>query len=1042
MLLFACVGVVVQAQVTTSTLTGLVEDTKGEAVIGASVLAVHVPSGTKYGVVTKLDGRYTIPNMRVGGPYTVSVTSTGYKPYTSEGLMLSLAQKLTLDVKLEDVSTTLGEAVITADLNSVLNGNRTGAASNFSNEQIAVLPTISRSASDVYRLNAASDGNSFGGRNDQFNNFSLDGTIFNNPFGLDAATPGGQADAQPVSLDAIDQIQVSLAPYDVTQSGFTGAAINAVTKSGTNTVKGTVFGFYRNQDMVGSKINDFSSPVPDLTQFQTGFSIGGPIVKDKVFFFANFEMERRQDLGSAYLAARPGLTGQNVSRVDAADLELVSSVLKSRFGYETGAYEGYKLNTDNQKALFKLDFNLSKTHKLTTTFNYLDALKQKPAHPNAIGRRGPDATTLQFANSGYQINNKIYSGIAELKSAFGSTFSNKFQIGYSAFRDARDPASAPMPVININKDGIRYIVAGHEPFSINNVLDQDVFQVNDNFNIYQGKHTYTIGASFEKFMFNNSFNLGTYDPFPFNFNLSTFGGGFASVADFVTAVNNGDLDAAVAGAQATYDTNTKDGKWALAETNLGQAAAYLQDEIAINNNFTLTVGLRGDLPLYFDTPQKAQEVIDRAFDYNPDITYFDESGKTIKFDHTVLPKQRLLISPRVGFNWDVKGDRTQQLRGGSGLFTGRFPFVWVGNQVANPNFWFYCVTHPNFKYPQVWRTNLGYDQKFGKGWIASIDLMHTKDVNAMMVRNYGLNLPSGTLPGPGARPVYTAADRTSFGNNAYVFTNTEKGYTFNATAQLQRNWAHNLYTSLAYNYGVAHDASSIDAEISSDAYDRNPAIGHVNEAVSTNSLYGNQHRIVGNASKKFIYAKGRLGTTVSLFFQYAKGGRYSNTYSGDINGDGSSLNDLIYIPTAGDLTNMTFSGTTDQQTAQKAALESYIQQDEYLSANRGQFYERYATLSPWYNNWDLRILQDLNIKVSGTKTNTLQLSIDVLNIGNLINPEWGVRQLPTNTQPIGVAVGTDGIPVYSFDANLKSTFTPDPSFLSRWQAQVGLRYIF
>lgn len=1046
------------SQITTATITGLVSDIKGEALPGATVTALHVSSGTRYGATSRADGRYTIPNMRVDGAYQISFSYTGYKTMTSEGIRLSLGQKLNYDAILEEATASLVEVTIYGETSSILNGQRTGAATNISNEQIQRLPTISRSAADYYRLTPASDGNSFGGRNDQFNNFSLNGTIFNNPFGLDAATPGGQTDAQPVSLDAIEQIQVSLAPYDVTQSGFTGAAINAVTKSGTNEFKGTVFGFFRNQDMIGGKVDGTKSPVTDITQGQYGFSLGGPILKNKLFFFANAEIERRQDLGTAgFVAARPGLSGANVSRVAAADFERISSILRDSFGYETGAYENFKHKTYNNKALIRLDWNISQNHKLSFTGNWLDAFKEKPAHPSAIGRRGPDAITMQFQNSGYRINNVIYSGIAELKSTFGSMYSNKIQAGWTGFRDKRDPFSSPFPVVNINKDGVRYIVAGHEPFSINNVLDQDVFQVNDQFNVYLNKHTLTAGFAFEKFLFDNSFNLNAYN--------GTFGPGYNSVDDFIADVQSGNFGNQVRAAQAFYANAEKLGKgekggWALAETNVGQLSFFLQDEFALLDNFNLTLGLRTDQALYFDTKDKIQENIDRNCCYDSSIQYYDEEGAPVKLDHLTLPKNKVLFSPRIGFNWDVKDNKTIQIRGGTGLFTGRFPFVWVGNQVANPNNYFYCTTDPDFKYPQVLRSNLGYDQKFGAGWIFSVDLIHTKDINAMMTRNFGLRKPTARLQGVDNRLIYNFLgdnlddDRSQvfdffsqsyIPQNAYVFTNTNKGYTFNSSFQLQRKWAKDMYASIGYNYGIAKDAASIDAEISSDAYDRNPAYGNVNEAVLSNSLYGNRHRVVGSFSKRFSYGAGKYGTTISAFFQYAQGGRYSFTYSGDINNDGSGLNDLIFIPTNDQIDQMQFVEETGGPTAaeQRKALRDFIAQDDYLSANQGKVAEKYASLSPWYNNWDIRILQDL--RIGGD--NNLQLSFDLLNAGNLISSKWGVRQIASETglvQPISVsfADAAKTQPLYKVPTDIKTTLFADPRFVSRWQMQVGLRYSF
>jgi hypothetical protein len=955
--------------------------------------------------------------------------------------MLSIGQKLPLDLQMKSSATTLGEVTISAKDDPVLNSERTGASTNISRAQIASLPTIGRSAFDYTRLSPAADGGSFGGRNDQFNNFSLDGAIFNNPFGLDAATPGGQSDAQPISLDAIDQIQLAYAPYDVTQSGFTGAAINAVTKSGTNSFAGTVFGFYRNQSMIGSTVDGVEAPKGDLTQLQTGFSLGGPIIKNKLFFFVNAELERRSDLGSSFVPNR-GTDGPGVSRVLASDLDAVSNALKS-IGYDPGPYENFNLESPNMKGIAKLDWNITKGHSLSVTYNFLDASKEKPAHPSAIGRRGPDFTTLQFRNAGYRINNKLNQVIGELKSSFGSTVANKFQLGYSAFRDSRDPFSTPAPSISIAKDGTRYIIAGHEPFSIYNRLNQDVLQINDNLNFYLGSHTVTVGAAYEQFKFDNSFNLGTFG--------GTFGPDYVSPQAFVDSVASGQVGALIAGAQTIANTTPDDG-WNWSYTNVGQISAYIQDEISLFDRLTLTLGLRMDKPTYLNTKELIQEKLEPLTDpgccYQPEIQYYDENGEGIKFDHTVLPTTKPLFSPRVGFNWDVKGDRSLQIRGGTGLFSGRFPFVWVGNQVANPNFFFYCVTHPDFRFPQVWRSNLGIDKKFGDGWIASADVIYTKDMNGMMVRNYGLNLPTGRLQAPGDnRPVYTQADRATnlFGGvtDAFVFTNTNVGYSTNVTVQLQRTWSNGMYASLGYNFLDSRDASSIEAEISSDAYDRNPAYGNVNQAVLAPSIYGNKHRVVGSFSKKFNYGgaeRNRFGTTIGLFFQYAQGGRFSYTYSGNINNDGSGNNDLMYIPTDAQIDQMQFSGDA---TAQRQALKNFIAQDDYMSANRGSVMEKYGILSPWYNNWDVRILQDLNHK-AGKKQNTLQLSIDILNVGNLLsNGKWGVRQIPTTTQPLGVTVDSaTGVPTYSFDTKIVDSFVQDFSILSRWQAQVGLRYSF
>jgi Carboxypeptidase regulatory-like domain len=1029
LLVFFISSLSVFSQVTTSSILGLVVDEKGEGLPGATVVAVHTPSGTKYATTTRVDGRFALLNARVGGPYKIEVTFIGYDAEKVDGITLQLGQKTIQDFKMKSTSTNLGEVVISA--NEIMNGTRTGASTLIGSDKLSALPTISRSTSDYTRLNPmAAEGGSFAGRNDQFNNYSLDGAIFNNPFGLDASTPGGQSDAQPVSLDAIEQISVQIAPYDVTLSGFTGASVNAVTKSGTNTLKGTVFGFTRNQNLVGNKVKDATFEKLDLSQNQFGFSLGGALVKDKLFFFVNTEIDRRSDIASPFVPAKSGVSGSNVSRVQASDLQLVSSLLKSSYGYETGAYENFFFKTQNQKAIVKLDWNINNNHKLAFTFNALDASKEKPANPSAIGRRGPDFLTLQFQNSGYRINNKIFGGTVELKSQFGNKAANKLQIGRTAFRDTRDPFSSPFPVLNIGKEGVRYIVAGHEPFSINNKLDQDVFQITDNFNLYVGKHTLTLGTSLEKFSFNNSFNLTGYGARVFFPDVD--------IKDVKTFIESKDFAGEVAGAKKA----AADNKWALAETNLGQWSLYGQDEFSVNSRLNLTYGVRIDMPLYFDTKKKIEENISRNGAYDPNIEYYNEAGVATKFDHTVLPKQKPLISPRFGFNFDIKNDKTQQLRGGSGLFTGRFPFVWIGNQVANPNFFFYCVTDPNFKFPQVWRTNLGYDHKGHRGWITSIDVIYTKDIQATMVRNYGLKLPTGKLSGVDNRPIYLAGDRaTVFGGatNAYVFSNSSLGNSFNTTVQIEKSFANGMYLKLGYNFLDAKDVASIDAEISSDAYDRNPAnIKHTNTAELAPSLYGNRQRIMGVGTRKFSY--GKMATTLSIFAEYAQGSRYSYTYAGDLNNDGSALNDLIFIPTDAQVDQMKFSGDAARQGLQKTALKSYIANDKYLSANAGKYAQKYATLAPWYSNWDVRVLQDFKIK--GEKT--IQLSADILNIANLLSPNWGVRQWAGETglaQPI--AVSTDkGVPTYTFDTNQKTAIQNRFDISSRWRMQFGLRFIF
>jgi hypothetical protein len=1041
---------VATGQTTTSSIKGIVKSSTNELLPGAGILAVHTPTGTKYSAVSNEDGRFNILNMRIGGPYKITVTFVGFQNQEYTDVYLDLGKPFNLDVQLADASQTLEEVKVTAK-DKVFKSGKTGAETTIGRRELTALPTISRSAEDFTRLEPTASGGSFGGRNDQYNNYSLNGAVFNNPFGLDAATPGGQTGAQPISLDAIEQIQVATAPYDVTLSGFTGASVNAVTKSGTNEIHGTAYAFYRNQDLTGDKIKGEKIFVPSLEQTQAGFSLGAPIIKDKLFIFGNFEIDKRSDLGSNFVANNnDGVTGINESRVLESDLIAVSNALAG-LGYNTGAYQGFKHESNSSKGIIKVDWNINDNHKLAVIYNFLDASKDKPAHPTALGFRGPNASILQFQNSGYQINNKLSSFLVELNSKFSESVSNKLQAGYTHFDDYRVPFSTPAPVINIQDGaGSNYIIAGHEPFSINNTLDQKVIQITDNLTYTTGKHVFTFGTSFEKFQFKNSFNLAGYDNFgnP-NGYAGTFFTPYFTVQDFLNDAAQPYATSIIAQnlqyAQDMYTSKSQfavgsDGGWKLAELNVGQLAFYGQDDISVGDNFKLSLGLRIDKPLYFNTADLIQKYIDTdnggAGRNNGTLYYNPQTGKEVPLISTDLPSDRILWSPRIGFNWDVKGDATSQLRGGSGIFTGRIPFVWLGNQVSGADDSFFEIMDPNYKWPQVWRTSLGYDHRFKSNYIVTVDLSCNKDINAVHVQNWGLKPPTGTLAGVDNRLIYTAADHEA--NNAYVMTNSDKGSAFNATVKLQKNFENGLYASVAYNYLKSKDVNSIEAEITGDAFSFNPALGNVNNDVLSNSKYGDNHRFIGVASKKWKYGKDKWATTVSTFLEYAQGGRFNYTYGGDINGDGSSVNDLIYIPTTAEIGQMIFSAP-----GQGEAFDKFISQDKYMRDRRGQYAERYGAISPWRGRCDLKLMQDYNFKYSSAseKTNTIQFSIDILNFGNLLNSDWGVVQVPTSVQPIGVTV-VGNTPTYTFNNTQTKTFSYDASLTSRWQAQFGIRYIF
>ncbi len=1064
-LIFLAFFPTLSAQVTTATLSGLVKSTKGDVLGSATVTVEYPDAGIIQTLSTRSDGRFTVPNLRVGGPYKVSVNYVGYHPTVTEDIFLELGLNNTVEITLQDKTTELAGVTVSASGAKIFDNKRTGASTNINSRQIQSLPTISRSADDYLRLTPSASANynglSFAGRNGQYNNFSLDGAVFNNPFGLDAPTPGGQTGAQPISLDAIDQIQVNIAPYDITQAGFTGAGVNTVTKSGNNTMRGTVYGFFRNQSLTGKKVEGTKLRVPELEQFQGGAALGGAIIKNKLFYFVSFETEQRTDEASAYRARNASNSNESTtSRVLEQDLVDVSNILKQRFQYESGEYQGFTHKQNNYKWLAKLDWNINSVHKLSFTYNGLDATKEKPAHPSAIGRRGPDYTTLQFRNSGYEIKNKLNSFSSELRSNWKGNYANKLRLVYTIFKDKRNPFSEPFPVININKFGTRYIVSGHEPFSIFNRLNQDAFQATNDFTIYKKKHAITIGASYESFKFGNSFNITGYGPTLFgDIDLQTFKDSVPVGGKVVFGAYPLDVD--VNFARKHFAAN----EWTWYYLTVGQISGYIQDEFQVTDRFRLTAGLRVDRSVYFNSSYKSANLNadgsfagnytegDPTLPNNDNLTLFDANGNPISngvgkgLDNTRLPKGTLL-SPRLGFNWDVKGNKTLQVRGGSGLFTGRFPFVWIGNHIGNPFSFFYNATDKDFRWPQVWRSNVGTDYKIPYGTTFSVDVAYTKDIKGMMVRNYKLGTPTGTLnSGTGdTRKFYTAANQGTA--NAYVFTNNKVGYQFNISAQAQQNFSNNFFAMLGYNYLIAKDASSISAEISSDAFDRNPILNNANEARLTPSLYGNKHRILGAASKKFEYGSTkRFATTISLFANWTSGNRYAYVYGGDINGDGTGTNDLLYVPTDAEIDVMSFTSLTDingvlqNQAAQRAALKRFIAQDSYLNELRGSYTEKYGAESPWFSQADLRILQDFKF---GASSKTLQLSLDIVNLGNLVNSDWGIRKYATTAgyfQPLSVSLSGNR-PTYQFDPSLTETFTSSPDLPSRWQMQFGIRYIF
>jgi hypothetical protein len=678
--------------VTRGAMSGIVTDQAGNPLPQAVVLAIHVPSNTRYQTLVRSGGVYNILNMRVGGPYTVTVRLIGYAQQEQQNIFVSLGQDLRLDFQMAAQAIQLAGLVVTAEEDEVLNADRTGAATFISPEQVLLLPSIKRSTRDLIRTDPRNDGNyAFGGRNWLYNNISLDGSYFNNSFGLDDPAPGGQTNAEPVPFDAVEEVQVSVAPFDVRQGGFTGANVNTITKSGTNQFRGSVYTFYRNQSFLGNKVSGSTVIAdPDLTFLQSGASLSGPVIPDKVFFFVNAEIERTDDPGTNFVASTGGSSGLGISRVDAAVMDQIRDRMMQEYNYDPGPYQGFVHETDNNKLLAKLDVNINESNTFWLRYSYLDAKRDLPPHPFVLSfansGRGPNSSSLPFQNSGYAINNEIHSIAMELNS-LSSRFANRFFASYNRFRDFREPFAASgggndglFPTIEIGEGGVTYTTVGQEPFSIHNILDTDVLQITDNFSYFVGRHVLTIGANFERFSFFNSFNIFRHGVFFLDYNPVGFGGTtFGSLADFFnetdpTNPNQVDFSSFVTPSSAPYKGE---------KISIGQVGLYVQDEMALTDRFSLTAGVRVDFPMYFTDPEPNP--------FSTGLTALDENGNPETIDQASLPGATPLFSPRVGFNYDVTGDRSTQIRGGTGIFTGRVPFVWVGNVIsnpgANPNLW-------------------------------------------------------------------------------------------------------------------------------------------------------------------------------------------------------------------------------------------------------------------------------------------------------------------------------------------------------------------
>ncbi|HBH23142.1 MAG TPA: hypothetical protein DDY13_06920 [Cytophagales bacterium] len=1073
--------------VTTASINGQVTDENGEGLPGATVVAIHTPTNTEYGNITDSKGYYRLPNIRVGGPYTVRVSFVGYEDFQKTNLYLDLGQKLNIDVNMSETATDLEEIVITGTRSDVFDGNRTGAETAISLEKIDATPTVGRALGDFVRFNpqtSIDEGNdgqeiSIGGMNNRYNAIYIDGAVNNDVFGLAASgTNGGQTGVSPISIDAIEQITVSVAPFDVRQSGFAGGSISAVTRSGTNDFEGSAYYFLRNQDLAGkTPFEDGQEDeierekLPEFSSQTYGARLGGPIIKDKLFFFVNTEFQREETPQPFNFANYDGTLTQS-------DIEGLANFLRTTYDYDPGSYLNNTAFLNSDKILAKIDWNINRNHKLTLRHSYTSA-------ENLEARRST-SSSIGFINGSEYFVSETNSTALELKSVISNTMSNHLTVGATFVRDDRDPFGDPFPAVFIDdfRGGISF---GSETFSTANLLNQDIITITDNLEIYKGKHTILAGVNMEFYGTKNLFIPYNYGDYSYSFQRGFGPATDSFLNDFLTGqpVNLYQFSYALEG------EGRGDNSSGAAEFNASQFGFYVQDEFQATDKLKLTFGLRADINFFEDTPENEFFNVDSVLAQFP---YDLQGARTGEF---IDPQ--VSWSPRIGFNYDWHGDRTLQLRGGVGIFTSRIPLVWPGaafnNTGINTGFDFERIdftTPPvfnpdalgqerniavgeripsgnidlfadDFRIPQVLKVNLAVDAKLPGGIIGTFEGLYTKFLNNIYYQNLNVDIPTDRATGtPDDRFINYNDQIDDTYQRIMLGSNTSKGYTYNLSGTLSKSFRSGVNTQISYSYGDAWTIYDGTSSQNSSQWRGLHAINGRNFWEETQrSDFAQGHRIIGNINYRKEYL-GFMATQVSVVYEGQSGNLYSYIYGAgnNLTGEDSRNRELIYIPANeseivfgeydNDLEEVVVYNDAESAAAW-ADLNAFIEKDDYLSENRGSYAERNQSRTPFENRFDLRILQDFYIEMPNGKRNTLQLSLDIFNLGNLLNKKWG-RLYDRSfggyelLQFEGFAPGTD-TPVFSYDPfnggqPYYGDFKDRGVISSRWQMQVGVRYIF
>lgn len=1062
--------------VTTGAITGIVTNDQKQPVTGASVIAIHIPSGSVYEATTRGDGRFSIPGMRVGGPYSVTVTFSGgggtaFAPETQEDVQVNLGVATDLMFAVRPI--TVQETVtVTGQIDPVFSSARTGAATSVSRADIANLPTISGRISDVTRLTPQASGDSFAGQDSRQNNMTVDGSYFNSPYGLGSGQPGGRTGVAPISLESIEQVQVSVAPYDVRQGNFVGAAVNTVTRSGTNQLSASVYHRMRNENYVGTDARGLTVNPGTFTFRDTGVWAGAPILKNKLFVFGNYENEEDKRPLHTFRANNGGEpVGGSVTRVLKSDLTTLSAFLKQNFSYDTGGFENLPSTTPAKRYLIRTDYNLNGRNKVSFRYNQLDSSAAKIASGSSSAGLGRSLGTnwIPFENSNYAQLENIKSGVAEWNTVLGNSMSNSLIGGYTTNNENRTDIQL-FPFVDIlAPDGTAYMSFGAEPFTPNNELLYQTTQLQDNFTKFGNKHSLTFGFTMQQYKAQNSFfNCCKQGAYVYN-SLADF---YADANGYLANNNRTSSPIIPRRYQVRY-MNIPGLDKPIQNLNVLNAGGYAQDEWRPLSNLTISAGVRLDIPKFDNTTTYPNPNADA-------LTFRDEAGQPVKYSSGSLPDAKILFSPRVGFNWDVAGDQRTQVRGGIGVFTGAPLYVWISNQIGNTGLlqgsllednpttrpfnpdvnkykptnvtgapaasYELDVTDNNFKFPQVLRNNIAVDRKLPWGIIGTAEFIYNKDVNGIYYINANLPPAQSAFTGVDARPrwVGTACAAPTPGpcvgriNNAagnqvtaaIVMKNQSVGDSWNVSGMLSKTLYHGLSLKGAYSYGDAHNTIDPGSTASSSfnlnehkADPNNPGVGR------SQSAQGHRMFLQTSYSRSYF---GFGATTISAFFEAkptlngAGGGLSSNAsyvFAGDMNGDGGSGNDLIYIPkntaemnfvpfTVGTcLPVPTASCTTFTAEAQAAAFEAYITQDKYLSKHRGEYAERGGVWNPFVKRMDMSITQDVFHNIAG-KRNAGQFRIDFTNFGNFLNHNWGVAQrlIVPLTQAYGAQLLTNAAP--------------------------------